>query len=89
MSQRLVTIIDPSVEIVEVEKHVRKSERNGRIHQQTIRTEKRLPLRFFVQIDAKQGITHALERRRVRDALRVKGFPADHIKRNSDGTYTI
>lgn len=88
--KRLITIVDPSVEVVEVEKRVKNTVKSGRCHSETIRTDKRIPLRFFVEIDAKDGITHSLEKRRVHQAMIAKfGQVFPTLRRNSDGSYTI
>lgn len=87
---KLITIYDPSVEIVDVEIHYQKSIKYGRVNQRKVRTEKRRRTAFFVQIEAKDGITHSLEKRRVHAALREKfGHEFPTLRRNVDGTYTI
>ena len=86
----LITVYDPSVEVVEVEIHYKKTIKYGRCNQREVRTEKRRPLAFFIAIDRKEGITHSLEKRRVHKALREKfGTEFPTLRRNSDGTYTI
>ena len=86
----LITVYDPSVEIVDVEIHYQKSVKYGKCNQRKVRTEKRRPRAFFVQIDAREGITHSMEKRRVHAALREKfGHEFPTLRRNSDGTYTI
>ena len=87
---KLVTIYDPSVEIVEVEVHYQKTIKYGRCNQRKVRTEKRRPRASFVQIDAREGITHSMEKRRVHAAPREKfGTEFPTLRRNSDGSYRI
>lgn len=90
MSKKLITVYDPSVLIAEVEKHYEKRVKLGRCNQRVVRSAKLVPSSRFVEIESKDGITHSLERRRVRDALRARGETrADAIVRNANGTYRI
>lgn len=87
---KLVTIYDPSVEIVEVEVHYQKTIKYGRCNQRKVRTEKLRPLAFFVEIDSRSGITFSLEKRRVHQAMIAKfGQVFPTLRRNSDGSYRI
>lgn len=86
----LITVYDPSVLISEISVHYQKSLKYGRINQRKIRTEKLVPLAFFVEIQRKPGITHSMEFRRVHAALREKfGQTFPTLRRNSDGSYRI
>ena len=88
MSKKLVNVVDASEHRVEVEKRVKNTVKRGKVHSQTIRTDKIVEFSFFVEIESREGITHALERRRVRDALRAKMSGSfNDIRRRPDGTY--
>jgi hypothetical protein len=90
MSKRLVTVYDPSIEISEVSIHYEKSVKYGKVNQRKVRTEKLVSMSFFVEIDAKPGITHSMEIRRVHQAMIAKfGFHFPTLRRNANGTYTI
>ncbi len=91
MSKKLITVFDPSVVVSEIESRHESRIRNGRVTSvRKIRTEKLVPLSFFVEIDAKEGITHSLERRRVHAAMIAKfGTEFPTLRRNADGSYTI
>ena len=91
MKTRIINVFDPSVMISKVEKRHETTIKHGRVtRQQTIRTAKLVPLSFFVEIESKDGITHALERRRVHAAMIAKfGTEFPTLRRNSDGSYTI
>jgi hypothetical protein len=86
--KKLVKVVDASEHRIEVEKRVVNSVKSGRCNSRTIRTDKIVEFAFYVEIDWKQGITHSLERKRVRDALRAKmSGEFNDVKRRSDGTY--
>ena len=88
MSKILVTVVDGSEFRTEVSKRVKNTVKRGQVHSETIREEKIVPFMFVVEIEAREGITHALERRRVRDALRAKmSGTFNDVRRRADGTY--
>jgi hypothetical protein len=90
MSQRLITVYDPSIMISEVEKRVKNTVKRGKVHSETIRTEKLIPYAHTIQIESKNGITHSMEFRRVHAAMIAKfGFQFPTLRRNANGTYTI
>ncbi len=86
--KKLINVVDASEHRVEVEKRVKNTVKRGKVHSETIRTDKIVEFSFFVEIEARDGITHALERRRVRDALRAKmSGDFNDLRRRADGTY--